>query len=99
MNDRNARLDRIEQKMLDALERLVESMARKPEPALPAPTLPVIRRQVANELRLWRFCARATCRRSACCRGEPSECLRYGAPLLPPEALTPPRKARVRRGR
>jgi hypothetical protein len=61
----------------------------------------VARRALANTLGLWNFCPQFRCRRTRCCRGEPSHCLRIALPLLPPDALDelmqrPKRKRRRR---
>jgi len=79
------RIDNIHMQMLDAIERVLAALAPAAPPAAPQPS--VVRRQVANTLGLWRFCARSTCHRSRCCRGEPTECLRTALPLLPAETV------------
>jgi hypothetical protein len=80
-----ARIDGVHQRMLDVIEGLLAQLAAPP-PAAQAPVA-VARRQLANTLQIWRFCARSTCRHSGCCRGEPKHCLQIAAPLLPPEML------------
>ena len=66
-------------KMLGVLNGVLDSLT--PRPARPAAPADVARRQMANILRLSHVCARNTCRRAGSCRGEPSECLRYGLHL------------------
>ena len=75
------RIHAVAYQMLDALDTIVGNIAaaQRPDPAQTA----TVRRQVANSLALWRVCANAKCRRTRCCRGEPSDCLRYGLPLMP----------------
>jgi hypothetical protein len=77
------RVARIQMTMLELAERVLAELA--PQPSQPPPI--VARRQLANTLGLWRFCARSTCRRSRCCRGEPKECLQCALPLLPAETI------------
>ena len=93
-------LETTQLKMRGALNGGLDSLM--PRPARPAAPADVARRQMANILRLSHVCARNTCRRAGSCRGEPSECLRYGLPLLPPEVragLFKPRGHRSRRRR
>jgi len=78
------RIAGIHAQMLDVIERTLGELASPPESE---PQRAVMRRQVANTLGLWRFCARNTCHRSRCCRGEPRQCLHYALPLLPPEMI------------
>ena len=80
----NATHDRIKSqsaRVLDVIDSLVDRLS--PAPAMPTPPPQVARRHVANIMKLWQFCAAGKCRRSRCCRGEPSHCLRYAMPLLP----------------
>jgi hypothetical protein len=79
-----SRVRRIHTQMLDIIEGMLAQLAEPPPAQAPAV---VVRRQFANTLHIWRFCAQSTCRRSGCCRGEPKHCLRYAMPLLPPETL------------
>lgn len=78
------RINTIAHKMLDAAEKIVDSVA---VPVDDRPTVTVLRRQVANTLALWHFCANNRCRRARCCRGEPLDCLRAGLPLVMPDKL------------
>ena len=84
-NDLGERITRISHKMLDTVDVVLDKLTPAPEAA--RPPLAVARRQVANLLGLWQLCANRACRRSRCCRGEPSECLRYALPLLPPDMV------------
>ena len=72
-------------RVVEAADTVLDALAPTDTPAPPPPH--VARRLLANRLMLWHLCARATCRRSRCCRGEPRECLAYAAPLLPPDML------------
>jgi hypothetical protein len=93
----HARVGKIHMQMLDVIERMLGELAAPPASGAPRA---VARRQVANTLGLWRFCARSTCHRSRCCRGEPRHCLHYALPLLPAEmleSLLTTRKERRRR--
>ena len=76
----------ISSRLLDATDRVLDSMTPQ---AAPAPPIAVSRRQTANALRLWKFCARSRCRRGQCCQGEPLDCLRIAVTILPPEAFEP----------
>ena len=89
------RIDAIAQKAIDAAESMVEKLAA---PHANQPPVAVMRRQVANMLKVWEVCANRTCQRTHCCRGEPSHCLRYGLPLMP-EAMLNLLKMRGPRGR
>jgi hypothetical protein len=80
-----ARIAGIHTTMLDVIERMLADLASAPQTS--EPSKPVVRRQMANTLGLWRFCARSTCHRSRCCRGEPRECLQCALPLLPAEMI------------
>jgi hypothetical protein len=103
MNDQQDRLRlqekirRTQHKMVDALEAIVDALA--PEPT-PAPSRAAERRQLANGLGAWQFCAKRACGRAQCCRGEPAECLRIGLPLLEGSRLASllQRRRRPRRG-
>jgi hypothetical protein len=85
MTDIHERIKQISHKMLDAADAALAAMT--PAPAAKRPRLQVERRQIANSLGVWQFCARRACARARCCRGEPSECLRCALPLLPPEMV------------
>jgi hypothetical protein len=90
--DRQKLLDhigRIQHKIVDAAEAIVDVVAagmKAPAQGRNAPAT-VARRQLANMLRVSQFCANPVCRRSHCCRGEPSHCLQAVIPLLPPDAF------------
>jgi len=43
-------------------------------------------RWIADLMNLWGLCAKSACRRARACRGEPRDCLRRYAPLVPEEA-------------
>jgi hypothetical protein len=88
-----SRIDAIAQKAIDAAESMVEKLAAPPANQ---PPVAVMRRQMANMLKVWELCANRTCQRTHCCRGEPSHCLRYGLPLMP-EAMLKLLKMRGRR--
>lgn len=96
------RIDAVAARMVDAAERIVETLNAPPAKP-PAPPLAVARRQLANMLRTAQFCDLKICQRARCCRGEPLHCLRIAVPLLPEDELTgllrkgPARQAR--RGR
>jgi hypothetical protein len=82
-------IGRIQAKIVDAAEAIVDVVAtglRAPAQGRRAPAT-VARRQIANMLRVSQFCANPTCRRSHCCRGEPSHCLQAVMPLLPEQAF------------
>jgi hypothetical protein len=70
---------RTQHKVVDALEGIVDRLS--PQPA-PARSLAAERRQIANLLGAWQFCAKRACRRAHCCLGEPTECLRICMPVL-----------------
>ncbi len=73
-------------KILDAMDGILDQLA--PPAARPGTPPPAVaRRQLANILRLSRFCAHSKCRRSGNCRGEPLHCLQIAVPLLPPDAF------------
>jgi hypothetical protein len=80
-----ARISDISQRILDVAEATVMNLTAAP-PTPPA-SKTVARRQAANMLEVWRVCALRTCRRTHCCRGEPTDCLRYALPVLPPDML------------
>lgn len=90
--DRKKLLDhigRIQAKIVDTAEHIVDVVAagmKAPAQGRRAPAT-VARRQIANMLRVPRFCANRACRRSHCCRGEPSHCLQAVVPLLPEQAF------------
>jgi len=84
----NARLERVQSKLLHAMELMTEKMVDKytdvaPEPE-PAATPDVRRRAMANLLQMWRRCPAKTCRRTKACRGEPAHCLDACFPGLAP---------------
>jgi hypothetical protein len=92
----NERLARLQMKIFDAAEQVLDRMTAPQADTAP---VSVARRQLANTLGLWRLCARSTCRRGRCCRGEPKHCLQFALPLLPAEiiqSLLPPRRTRRR---
>jgi hypothetical protein len=97
MNQIRDELDKAQLKMLGIANGLLDKLA--PSPAAPNAVDTVARRQIANILRVPSVCARSTCRRTGGCRGEPSQCLRYALPLLPPEVLAGLLAARGRRSR
>lgn len=72
------RIHQAQHKMVDVAERIIDTLA-KPEPA---PARAAERRQIANILHTWEFCARRGCRRTHACMGEPLDCLRICLPLL-----------------
>jgi hypothetical protein len=78
-----ARIDAIHTQMFDVIERMLAQLAAPQANASPL----AARRQLANTLGLWHFCAQSKCRRSRCCRGEPKQCLHYALPLLPAETV------------
>jgi hypothetical protein len=90
--DRKELLDhigRIQHKIVDTAEIIIDVVAaglKKQDSGRKAPAT-VARRQIANMLRVSQFCAHRACRRSHCCRGEPSHCLQAVVPLLPEEAF------------
>jgi hypothetical protein len=93
------RIKHMQSRVLDEVDRILDRMST---PALPAPPLAVVRRRAANLLGLWKFCDNSRCRRAACCRGEPLQCLHAAMPLLEPEAvaaLVPPAAPRKRQPR
>ena len=81
-------LRRIQLKLFEACEKVTDHVTAQFTHA-PAATSPadVERRQVANVLGLWQFCARRACTRSRCCKGQPLHCLRTGITLLPEGTL------------
>jgi hypothetical protein len=97
MNQTREELDKAQLKMLGIVDGLLDRLA--PSPAAPNAADAAARRQIANILRVPTVCARSTCRRTGGCRGEPSECLRYALPLLPPAVLAGLLAARRRRSR
>jgi hypothetical protein len=97
MNQIREELDKAQLKMLGIVGGLLDKLA--PAPVSPKAADAVARRQIANILRVPSVCARSTCRRTGGCRGEPSECLRYALPLLPPAVLAGLFIARGRRSR
>lgn len=85
----NARLERVQSKLLHAAELIADKMVEmhaRAEPELDAP-IGVRRREMANALQIWRKCPRRTCAHAQACRGEPAHCLRACMPALPPGAL------------
>ena len=79
------RIRAIHMQMLDIIEHMLTQLASQPQ--ADATSLVAARRHFANTLQLWQFCARPTCRRGRCCRGEPKECLTCAMPLLPAETI------------
>ena len=90
------KIRRTQHKMLDVLEGVVDAVTPKPEPPL---ARVAERRQIANILGAWQFCARRGCRRARCCLGEPRECLRVTMPLLEGTAFAGLVKKSKRRAR
>ncbi len=85
----NDHIARVQFKIVDTAEHILDVVAadlKKPEAGRKAPAT-VARRQIANMLRVSQFCANSACRRSHCCRGEPSHCLQSVVPLLPAQAF------------
>jgi hypothetical protein len=80
-------------KMIDATQLLAEELKSKVEDNIrcraDAVEIPqeVRLRQFANVLGSWKYCHRARCTRSRCCKGEPNHCLAAGLPLFPPDQL------------
>ena len=93
--DPRARINMIAHRVLDAVDAVLATLARAPEER--RASVAVERRQAANFLGLWQFCAERTCRRARCCRGEPSQCLRTTLPLVSPDLLAGLIKRRQRR--
>jgi hypothetical protein len=79
------RIRHISSRVLDGIEAVLATLNKAP--AARQPPLAVARRALANTLGLWHFCGQRSCRRSHCCRGEPSHCLNIALPLLPPGLL------------
>jgi hypothetical protein len=90
-------IEKAQLKIIGIANGMLDKLAAPPDLPNPSPT--VVRRQIANILRVPSVCARSTCRRTGGCRGEPSECLRYALPLLPPAVLAGLLAARRRRSR
>lgn len=85
-----ARIDAIKMKILDAMEGLVDDLqSQRKAASAPDDPLPLTeaRRQLVHILRLPRICARASCRHSGTCRGDPLNCLCVALPLLPPDIV------------
>ena len=59
---------------LDGCGRVLSRLAV--EEATRDPAIDAVRRSGANFIQAWRYCARSTCHRKRCCRGEPLHCLR-----------------------
>jgi hypothetical protein len=97
MNQTREEIDKAQLKLLGIVNGLLDKLA--PAPASPNAADAVARRQIANILRVPTVCARSTCRRTGGCRGEPSDCLRYALPLLPPAVLAGLFTTRGRRSR
>lgn len=93
---------RVHHKILNAAEGIVDSIAAAQKPEAARVPAQVARRQIANNLKLARWCPKSLCRRTRCCRGEPLHCLQMAIPLLPPGAfdgLLHKRRPATRRGR
>lgn len=75
------RIEGVAGQLIDAAERIVERIAAPPPPD--PISVATHRRQFANTLSTWRFCASKTCRRSQCCRRDPLDCLHSVLPLMP----------------
>lgn len=97
MNDIQQRIKQSSHVMLDIVDDMLRKLA--PPPAASRPPLIVARRQLANTLGVWHFCAEITCQRARCCRGEPSHCLRSALPLLSPDLFATLISARKRKRR
>jgi len=85
-----ARIGTIQMKILDAMEGLVDDLqSQRKAASAPDNPLPLTqaRRQLVHILRLPRICARASCRRSGACRGDPLDCLCAALPLLRPDIV------------
>jgi hypothetical protein len=78
------KIRRTQHKMVDALEAIVDTLAAEPAPAR---SRAAERRQLANLLGAWQFCAKRACRRAHGCLGEPADCLRSCLPLLDGDRL------------
>ena len=89
------KIHRTQHKMVDAIERIVDSLTPAPPPPR---ALAAERRQVANLVGAPKFCARRACRRTHCCQGEPAECLSVVLPLLDADRLAGLLPRRKRRG-
>lgn len=76
------RIETIAHRLLDAASDMVDQVAAPPPPLDPI-AVETQRRQVANTIGTWRFCARDTCRRARCCRRDPATCLHTVLPLMP----------------
>lgn len=83
--DNRVRIQQLSGQVLDGVARVIGRVAAKE--ATPSPAIDAVRRHGADLIEAWRFCARNTCHRSRCCRGEPLHCLRLAVPLLPQSAL------------
>lgn len=91
------RMSRIGHKAIDACERIIDTVNSLNEPAhTRRPPAHVVRRQIANMLRVSQFCALRACRRSHCCRGEPAHCLQSVLPLLPAQTFNGLRRGKRR---
>lgn len=84
-HDNRIRIQQLAGDVLDGLERVIARVAV--DETARAPSIADMRRQGANMVEAWRFCARSACRRKRCCRGEPMHCLRLAVPRLPEGAL------------
>lgn len=88
-----AQLRELRFKMIDATRLLVEELknnaeenARRRAEVIEIP--PEVRlRQFANVLGSWKYCHRARCSRSRCCKGQPNYCLAVGLPLFSPDQI------------
>lgn len=94
-------LRRIQLKLFKACEKLTDNViASQTKPAAPAASADVERREVANILGTWQFCACRACTRSRACKGEPLRCLEASLTLLPEgmlAALVASKRRRKRR--
>jgi hypothetical protein len=84
-----ARLDRIAHTMLYSIGTILDAVERS---LAPVPAGPVTRadagiwRWTNDQFGFWRLCAKPTCRRARCCRGEPRACLDRHLPQVPQQA-------------
>lgn len=79
------RISELKLRLLGLLDNQLDAMQARPEPS--HVSVAVARRRLANILQLWRFCYRARCSRSRCCKGEPNECINTCLFLLPHSIL------------
>jgi hypothetical protein len=63
-----------------------KEMPMKPFERTDHPALTPALRWISNVMCLWSMCAKPACRRARKCNGEPRDCLRCYAPLVPEDA-------------